>query len=257
MWKMYDELINGIPEDLIVDEYIPGNHFCFLKSGELGGVAHNTHGESRPAVFPDGPAGQPLKEVARLAKSWNMREATMGMAAINAFYNTKEKMEQYGIFVDNAKDMPIKERKEHNPLDHPEQLQGKKVALIGHFRNVERKLEGLSDLYILERRPGDGDYPDSACEYILPEMDLIYATGMTLINKTAKRLFELKPAHARFTLMGPTSTLSPTLFQYGVDTIASFVVTDPEFVRDVIRRDCGGMFSGGVMVELNREDVQG
>ena len=257
MWEMYDRLIAEIPEDLVVDEYIPGRHFSFLRSGELCGVAHFTRGASRPAAFPDGPAGQPLKKVAAQAKSWNMEEATMGMAAINAWDNQQSRLEASGIFVADRKDVSIEERKKKNPMNDPGQLRGKKVALIGHFRNVEQKLEGLTDLYILERKPGEGDYPDSACEYLLPEMDVIYSTGMTLINKTLKRLLELKAKDAQFTLMGPTSTLSPVLFDYGVDHIASFVVTDPDLVRDVISKDCGGMFAGGVMVDLTREDFGG
>ncbi len=253
MWELYDRLIAGIPEDLIVDEYVPGEHFCFLRSGKLSGVAHSTKGASRPPVFPDGPAGQPLKKVAEQAKSWNMEEATMGMAAINAWYNNRERLAEHGIALGDE-GASLDDRKKKNPLNDPEQLRDKKVALIGHFRNVEKKLEGVSDLYILERRPGEGDYPDSACEYLLPEMDVVYSTGMTLINKTLKRLLELKKDGAQFTLMGPTSTLSPVLFDNGVDSIASFVVTDPEFVRDVISRECGGMFSGGMMVDLTRED---
>ena len=205
-------------------------------------------------MFPDGPVGQPLKKVAEQAKSWNMEEATMGMAAINAWYNNKERLARQGIKIADGEDVSIAERKQKNPMNDPVQLQGKKVALIGHFRNVERKLAGVSDLYILERSPGEGDYPDSACEYLLPEMDVVYSTGMTLINKTLKRLLELKKDSAQFTLMGPTSTLSPVLFDYGVDSIASFVVTDPVFVRDVISKDCGGMFAGGMMVDLTKED---
>ena len=253
MWKMYDEMIAGIPEDLTVDEYVSGGHFCFLRSGDYCGVAHDTNGASRPFRFPDGPVGQPLKTIAECAKSWNMEEATMGMAAINAWYNSRKRLATQGIEIDDKGVLSIEQRKAKNPLnDSNQQLKGKKVALIGHFRNVERKLDGIADLYILERKPQDGDYPDSACEYILPEMDYIFATGMTLINKTAKRLLELKPERAHFTMMGPTSTLSSVLYDYGVDSIASFVITDPEYVKDVIMRDCGGMFAGGVMVDLAR-----
>ena len=255
MWKMYDELIAGIPDGLIVDEYLPANHFCLLQSGDLCGLAHATRGHSRPAAFPDGVAGRPLKEVAQLAKSWNLEDATMGMAAINAWYNSKENLSSYGIEINSGEDISMKERKEKHPLaGHPEKLRGKKVALIGHFRNVEEKLDGFADMYILERNPSEGDYPDSACEYLLPEMDFIYATGMTLINKTAKRLLQLKNEVAYFTFMGPTTTLSPVLLHSGADSLASFVVTDPEYVRDVIANGRHGMFAGGMMVDLNLTD---
>ena len=77
---------------------------------------------------------------------------------------------------------------------------------------------------------------------------------MTLINKTAVRLFELKGPGTFFTLMGPSSTLSPLLFSFGVDSIAGFVVTDPEYVKKVVSEDRGGMFSGGMMVDLTPQD---
>ena len=32
------------------------------------------------------------------------------------------------------------------------------------------------------------DFLDSACEYILPEQDFVFITGMTLTNKTLPRL---------------------------------------------------------------------
>ena len=36
---------------------------------------------------------------------------------------------------------------------------------------------------MIERRPGAKDYPDAACEYLLPEMDAVFITGSTAANK--------------------------------------------------------------------------
>lgn len=256
-WELYDELIKGIPDELTVDEYVTSGHFAYLRSGERCGLAHNTKGTSRPSLLNGDPKGMPLKEIAALSKSWNMQDATMGIAAINAFYNDRNRLKTQGVVINDASDVPLKERKAKNPTDGDlEYLRGKKVGLIGHFRNIEHKLGGIASLYILERNPSDGDYPDSACEYLLPEMDYVFATGMTMINKTALRLFELKGEHTHFTLMGPSSTLSPLLFSYGVDSIAGFVVTDPDHVRSVIAKDIGGLFAGGMMVDLTRDDFK-
>jgi uncharacterized protein (DUF4213/DUF364 family) len=36
-----------------------------------------------------------------------------------------------------------------------------------------------------------GKIPDPACEYLLPSQDFVFCTGVTLINKTAPRIFDL------------------------------------------------------------------
>jgi uncharacterized protein (DUF4213/DUF364 family) len=65
---------------------------------------------------------------------------------------------------------------------------GKKVAVVGHFSLVEKQLGCKCSLSILEREPEGTDFLDSACEYILPEQDFVFITGMTLTNKTLPRL---------------------------------------------------------------------
>ena len=54
--------------------------------------------------------------------------------------------------------------------------------------SIEELIAPLCRLSILERDPVLGDYPDSACEYILPEQDYVFITGMTLVNKTLPHL---------------------------------------------------------------------
>ena len=250
MWELYDQLIAGIPADLYVDEYIPGDYFCFLRAGEYYGVTHSTKDESRPPISDVPPVGRALRDVAAGIKSWNFREASLGLAAINAWYNSRPQTEALGLDVFHETDTSLSARKDKNPLrPDNEEMRGKNVAVIGHFRYIEKTLSGLCNPHILERKPSEGDYPDSACEYLLPEMDLVYATGMTLINKTLPRLLELTPDRALFTLTGPSSPITPILFEHGVGSIAGFVVTDPEYVRGVIAGNCHGLFKGGRMVD--------
>jgi uncharacterized protein (DUF4213/DUF364 family) len=64
-----------------------------------------------------------------------------------------------------------------------EKLRGKRVAVIGHFRDLER-IAAVCHLSILERRPEPGDLPDTACEFVLPEQEVVIMTATTLINKT-------------------------------------------------------------------------
>ena len=90
MWEMYDELIAGIPEDLTVKRYVAGNFWTVVES-ELGvGTAGTPKAFSRPPVARFDITGATIKKVAALSKSWNMIEAAIGVASINAYYNTPE-----------------------------------------------------------------------------------------------------------------------------------------------------------------------
>ena len=96
-----------------------------------------------------------------------------------------------------------------------------------------------------------GDYPDSACEYILPEQDYVFITGMTLVNKTLPRLLQIC-RDAKVSLVGPTVPLSPVLFGHGADNLSGFVCTEPERLDEAIRRGCSmEIFAGGRMVSVD------
>lgn len=254
MWKLYDELIAGIPDDIIVEKYQFGKHFSMLCAGEYNGVAHSFFQSTIAPIHDAPPVGRSLRSVAEGIKSWNFKEATAGMAAINAYYNSRKNVEVIGLSAFSDGESSQEARKKHNPLSNPaEQIKGKKVVVIGHFPHIEKTLGDICDLYILEQNPQKGDYPASACEFLLPEMDYIYATGMTIANKTLPRLLQLKRPGACFTLVGPSGPLTPVMFRYGIDVVASFVVTDPELVWGKIMSDQLGIFQGGKMVEYMSE----
>ena len=85
-------------------------------------------------------------------------------------------------------------------------------------------------LVILEREPCETDYLDSACEYLLPEQDYVFITGMTLTNKTLPRLLTLTQK-ARTIMVGPSVPITPLMFRFGADSLAGFYVTDCEKAR--------------------------
>lgn len=193
--------------------------------------------------------GMPLRQLAEYIKSWDFLEATIGLAAINSFYNTPEQVEK-------LTGKPFSEQKQVNAFTcFQEQLRDKNVAVIGHFPDLD-PLAAICRLSILERRPRPGDFPDPACEYILPRQDYIFITATTLINKTLLRLLELS-RRAVVILVGPSTPLNPILFQYGVNVLAGTVVVDPETVRQVVQE--GGSLQlfqrGARMVKISGEQA--
>ncbi|MDR0451830.1 MAG: DUF364 domain-containing protein [Treponema sp.] len=230
MWELYDTLIKSIPPDCRVDEAIPGEHWTMVRSGKGVGLAMTLHEDTRPNILSLPPGrpfckGMPLAELAEAAKSWNFAEASLGMAAISAYWNSPERE-----FVAAAL-----ERGDTEAFGAWRgRVAGKRVAVIGHFLHLEKSLAPFCELSILERRPGPGDYPDSACEYLLPFQDFVFATGVTLINKTLPRLLELA-GEAGIILAGPSVPMAPPLFGRGVRDLQGLLVTDPELCAAIVR----------------------
>ncbi|MEN6473015.1 MAG: DUF364 domain-containing protein, partial [Syntrophaceae bacterium] len=90
-----------------------------------------------------------------------------------------------------------------------------------------------------------GDLPDPAAEYILPLQDAVFITATTLINKTLPRLIELS-RESFVVLVGPSTPLTPVLFDYGVKALAGTVVVDEAKVwRHVAEGGERSVFSHG------------
>ena len=63
----------------------------------------------------------------------------------------------------------------------------------------------------------------------MPQADVVGLTGTSFINHTAEKLLKLCQ-RSFVVVVGPTSPLSPVLFDYGVDVIAGAEVVDSEKV---------------------------
>ncbi|WP_314061116.1 Rossmann-like domain-containing protein [uncultured Vagococcus sp.] len=207
MWCLYDQLIELIPDGLRVEKIIKTRHRILISDGHhLGMAMHYPSKELTPdlQVF----VGQPLAEVAQLVKSWNFQLAGVGMAAINCYLNQEQKMEQFQV---------TGERDVFKQLyELPSEL---KIATIGHFHCLKRYPDLTHQLHVFEINPLVGDYPAVASEYLLPEMDVVFITGSTIVNKTLPRLLTLTEG-GQTILVGPSSPMSPLLFEYGIDQIA-------------------------------------
>ncbi|MBC8496180.1 MAG: DUF364 domain-containing protein [Anaerolineales bacterium] len=113
---------------------------------------------------------------------------------------------------------------------------GKTVALIGHFPFTNRLRPRVGKLHVLELDPQPGDLPVSAASEILPKADVVAITSMTLMNRTLDGLLKLCDPQSLIILLGPTTPLSPVLFDYGIDLLCGSVVTDIQPVLRTVRQ---------------------
>lgn len=213
-FKIYDALISGVDNSLNISSAYMGDYWALCTAGNSCGIAMATSGRSIAPIFPHGINGLSVNKAATAIKSWNLTEASMGHAAINAFYNTTEKMSRLNSF-ESYDNYCTK------GLDYT----GAVVGIIGHMSGPDDLREKAKEVYIIERAPKVGDYPDSACDYILPRCDMVLITGSSLINKTLPHLLELCE-NAYTILTGPTVPMCPELLEFGIDRLAGLVVSD-------------------------------
>lgn len=251
-WKFYNHLIGCIPEDVIVTDYCLGTRWSYVEADCGMGVSFTCKGGARRTYTCD-LRGMPLKAVAELSKSWCFEEASLGVAALNAWYSRKEMLDPLGAAYDAAVDLPDGTRRKMDAFErYMPQMASKKVAVVGHFPNVARIAE-TAELTVLERNcTQELDTPDPACEYIMPATDFAFITGVTIINKTAPRLLDLTK-NATTIMVGPSVVASPFLFDWGVETISGSVVADPEKVRFAVMSGAGKLFGEALtMMEVSK-----
>ena len=69
---------------------------------------------------------------------------------------------------------------------------------------------------------------------ILPQADVAAITGTALINHTLDELLDLCRPETSVMVLGPSTPLSPVLFDHGVDVISGTVVVDTDLVLTLI-----------------------
>lgn len=248
MWEIYDTLIEAVPPESTVKACLAGVHWFAVRSEGTGLAMTPREGT---AYLPRAGeiAGMRTRDLAASSKSWNFHEAALGLAAINSALNA-------GTSIERGPELCSGQQPDEDVFTYLlDEFRGKKVAVVGHFRNLER-VKAVCDLSILERLPQPGDFPDPACEWILPEQDFVVITATTLINKTLPRLLELS-RNARVVLAGPSTPLTPKLFDFGIDMLGGVVVEDEGRVWTVIQE--GGQHqifgNGSRMVKLARKSA--
>lgn len=208
--------------------------------------------------------GMRAREVACYVKSWNAAEAALGLATINSVLNAPDLLltepalpsspdarpTHFGLPCDVRRPLtepglPSSTKSTENVFELMKyEVRGKRVAVVGHFRGLD-ELAATCALTILERFPQKGDLPDAACEYVLHEQDYVFITGTTLINKTLPRLLQLSRG-ATVAVVGPSTPMTPVLFDHGVQILAGTTVLDEARVWGLVKGgDQHGFFDAG------------
>jgi uncharacterized protein len=210
---LIDDLLISLSEDVPVREVLVGVHWTVVCSRGCG-MASTIPGDKPHGHEKVRSVGQLHKlsalELASYARSDNPLEASLGVAAINSLLEVDESR----AVTLNAGDLLISRG------------QGKDVALVGHFPFIPRLSQVAHHLWVIEQNPSPGEYPPEEAINLIPQAQLVALTGSALINHTLDQLLALCRPEALVVVLGPSTPLSPVLFEHGATLISGTRVLD-------------------------------
>ena len=195
MWSLYDELYIGIPSGILVEGCVVGKLWTTVRSNGNIGVAR-TLGDTNVdlSALSQSMVGQPLREVANVLKWDSLLRASVGVAALNAFYNRADRMEAL-----NA------------PPAFQNELGGKKAAIIGELPNLEAGLKDCCTLTVLPL-PENGNLGANYDAALTG--DFVFISGDALTNRTLPTLLAKVGKDTKVTLAGVSVPAAPVLFAF-------------------------------------------
>lgn len=157
-------------------------------------------------------ASQSLRSLAGLSRSWDPLEMALGVAAINAHYN---RYDLEGLPGNGVKSF----------------RKAGRVVVIGAFPGVDGILPNRA---VIETDPKPGEFPTAAMDTLLPGCGAAIVNSSALINRTLPRILRLA-RNRRVALIGPTTPMTPRLYDYGLEVLGGLVVADPAGLACAIR----------------------
>ncbi len=203
-----------------LDEFALGSRFVAAGSQDRLGLASTLGAGPHPedAELAGKLAGGTLLDAARLVFSPKPWLASLGLAALNAAYT------------------PVSSANPGN-LENllPELCTGRKVVVVGDFPFIRMLKDCASKLDLLELRSVPGATPPSEWDSVLKSAQVAIITGTAILTGSLA-CFLGKTKQAVRVVVGPSTPMTPMLFNYGADVLAGCRVTDPKPVLEAVRQ---------------------
>lgn len=217
--RLYADLANGV-EDAPVKRVVVGLNWTMVETEHGVGLAQ-TPERATPGCNASSHAGRRtgagLKALAGLVHSADPFDLALGVAACNAHYNRFDLEASAGNGLESFG------------------TKGGGTVVIGAFPGIADRLPGAK---VIDRKPGPGQYPEQAAEWLLPAAESVIVTASTVANRSAPGLLRLA-RFGRVALVGPGAPLSPRLFSYGVEVLSGLVAKDVDGLARAVAEGAG------------------
>lgn len=224
---LFKQVLSTLPTDPIpVRKLIVGVHWTLVAS-RFCGLASTMVGEGPHGHSPVREVGSLHEKCAQELAQWvlsdNQLEASIGLAALNSLLELKEEW----LVEVNAAEVISREGK------------GRNLAVVGHFPFIDRIKANLRNCWVIEQNPYGDDIPEEKAADYIPRADVVVITATTLINKTFDGLLALCAPNSLVMLLGPSTPLTPLLFDYGISFLSGARVVDEEAAILTIQQGAG------------------
>lgn len=221
------ELVNDLLRsllrpDAVVEQVVAGPKFIAVTAGGRMGLASLLGARAKADEVDLGAKliGHSVAQAAAYLASASPFAISLGLAALNAA-NTPDPANL------TASDAPAEALIVQLGRD-------KTVGLVGEFPFVVTLREQVGTLHLFELRDVPGTVPRDQWDKTLAGLDVLALTGTALLTRQMG-YFLKQAARAVTVVLGPSTPLSQTLFDFGADHLCTSVVTEPERVAQGIR----------------------
>ncbi|MBN2401685.1 MAG: DUF364 domain-containing protein [Spirochaetes bacterium] len=217
--NIIDDLISSLNFDVIVKDIRQGvfhtgvlTRYCGLAATlPKDALRQNPPMVKEPGYLME----KTVRELASMAYSESIMEASIGMATINSLIEIDESR----CVELNAADLIMEKGKD------------KRVTIVGHFPFIPRIRENSKEVWVIEKNPQDeGDLDEAEADRCIPLSDVVAITGTSITNHTLDHLLDLCAPGAYVILLGDSAPLSTVLFDGRIDAVSGTRVADPELV---------------------------
>jgi len=228
-------------DNIVVDQVVMGlgytgvrlssghSGLCYSFQAEIAQTTHHCQVSDLAGTL----VGTPALQMAEKAKSWELRESILGFATLNAMSQIviERNPDRYTILNGDL-------------IDYIKLEKSDTVALVGNIKPFVGPIRAKAKkLYILERTPtmrGEGVFPDTACDQILPTANIILITGTAIVNGTIDHLLELSKNAREVAIVGASASIIPdVLFERGASIVGCVKIVDQRKMMQVVSEGGG------------------
>ena len=232
-----------LPQARIEQVAVGPNLVGVLADGRMGLASHlGARPSDEEKSLPQRLKGQTCAQAARLIMESRAYPLAIGVAALNAGLTPRAVSET----------LPIQELAAAIAGDG-------EAALVGQFPFTPWLRQNVGKLHLFELQKVEGRVPRDQWDEVLARVQVAVITSTVFLTRHADYYLGQAKNAVRI-LVGPSTPMSPRLFEWGVDILAGSRVTDPEKVLHSIRQ--GGCFSdvvkaGGIeFVQMRRPGLE-
>ena len=166
----------------------------------------------------------------------------LGAAALNALLALTLAQDGTPLGAENGLDVVARE------------AEGRSLAVVGRFPYLDEIRAKATRSWVLELEPEEDEVgPDGAAE-ALAQAEVVGITGSAIANGTLEGLLAACRRDAFVVLIGPSTPLSPVLFDYKVTALCGVLAEDPaQTLASIVNEGSTRRIPGTRAVSLRRE----